>query len=181
MWQFKYFDINEKTAEILTRCQYLTYKGFCFNKGLYNRYMVIYMENQELRIIFSHIVKFDESALRNIEQNYKKDMCSEVQSKIIQGITKIICEFINIPELAMKGAALKALREWESLNDTSINAIAEMPIGKGLNAVKEIFNIGKRMIKEMVSTPKDKNENYIDISFERAFKFFLEYYYQHQH
>lgn len=133
-----------------------------------------------MRIIISQVVKFDESAIQNIEQNYKKAMCSEGQSKLIRGITKIICEFINIPELAMKGAALNALREWESSNNISVNAIANMPTGKSLNAVKEIFSIGKRIIKEITSTPKEKNEILIDISFERAFKFFLDYYYQHQ-
>ena len=133
-----------------------------------------------MRIIFSYVVNFDENALKNIEQVYEKDTCSEVQSKLIRGITKIICDFINIPELAMKGTALKALREWEIKNNSSINTIADMPIGKGLNAVKEIFSIGKKMVKKMVSDPKDKNEILIDISFEKAFKFFLDYYCRNQ-
>ena len=133
-----------------------------------------------MRFIFSYVINFDESALKNIEQVYKKDACSEVQSNLIRGITKIICDFINIPELAMKGTALKALREWEIKNNNSITAIADMPIGKGLNAVKEIFSIGKKMVKELVSDPKDKNENLIDIAFEKAFKFFLDYYYRNQ-
>ena len=142
--------------------------------------MISYLENKELRFIFSYVINFDESALRNIEQVYKKDICSEVQSNLIRGITKIICDFINIPELAMKGTALKALRKWEIKNNSIINAIADMPIGKGLNAVKEIFCIGKKMVKEMLSDPKDKNEILIDISFEKAFKFFLDYYYRNQ-
>lgn len=133
-----------------------------------------------MRFIFSYVINFNESALKNIEQVYEKDACSEVQSNLIRGITKIICDFINIPELAMKGIALKALREWEIKNNRSINAIADMPIGKGLNAVKEIFSIGKKMVKEMVSDPKDINEILIDISFEKAFKFFLDYYCRYQ-
>ena len=142
--------------------------------------MISYLENKELRIIFSYTVNFDEIALKNIERDYRKDTCSKVQSNLIRGITKIICDFINIPELAMKGIALKALREWEIKNNRSINAIADMPIGKGLNAVKEIFSIGKKMVKEMVSDPKDINEILIDISFEKAFKFFLDYYCRYQ-
>lgn len=133
-----------------------------------------------MRFIFSYVINFDESALKNIEQVYEKDACSEVQSNLIRGITKIICDFIDIPELAMKGIALKALREWEIKNNIIINAIADMPIGKGLNAVKEIFSIGKKMLKEMVSDPKDINEILIDISFEKAFKFFLDYYCRYQ-
>lgn len=134
-----------------------------------------------MRIIISQVVKFEESALKTIEQDYKKNVCSEAQAKLIRGITQIICEFISIPEQAMKGAALNALREWESINDKNVSKIADMPIGKRLNAVKEIFSIGKRIVKKMASNPKDKNENLIDISFERAFRFFLDYFYQHQH
>jgi hypothetical protein len=157
-----------------------TKKGFYFNKSLYNKYSISFLENKGLRIIFSYTINFDEIALKNIERDYQKDKCSEVQSKLIKGITKIICEFINIPVLAMKDTALKALREWEIRNKCSINAIADMPVGKGLNAVKEIFSIGKKMVKKMVSDPKDKNEILIDISFEKAFKYFLGYYSRNQ-
>jgi hypothetical protein len=156
-------------------------KGFCFNKSLNNKYLISYLENKELRIIFSYTINFDESALKNIEQVYKKGACSEVHSNLIRGITKIICDFINIPELAMKGTALKALREWEIINKSAIIKIADMPINKALNAVKEIFSIGKIMIKELVSDPKDKNEILIDIAFEKAFKFFLDYYHKYQY
>lgn len=169
--------IYEKSIEILANCLNFTEKGLCFNKSLYNRYSISYLENKGLRIIFSYTIDFDEVALKNIKRDYQKDKCSEVQSKLIKGITKIICDFINIPVLAMKGTALKALKEWEIRNNCSINVIADMPIGKGLNAVKEIFSIGKKMVKKMVSDPKDKNENLIDISFEKAFKYFLGYYY----
>ncbi|MFX0082258.1 MAG: hypothetical protein ACFE94_10955 [Candidatus Hodarchaeota archaeon] len=133
-----------------------------------------------MRIIFLYTINFDEVALKNIERDYQKDKCSEVQSKLIMGITKIICDFINIPVLAMKVTALKALKEWETRNNCSITAISGMPVGKRLNAVKEIFSIGKKMVKNMVSDPKEKNEILIDISFEKAFKYFLGYYSRNQ-
>ncbi|MFX1279462.1 MAG: hypothetical protein ACFFA3_08595 [Promethearchaeota archaeon] len=132
-------------------------------------------------IIISQAVKFDQIALKSIEQDYKRDLFSGTYSKLIRGLSKIICEFIDIPELAMKGIALKALREWESLYNNSIEKIAVMPISKRLNAIKEIFSIGKGFIKDIVSNPKDKDENLIDISFERAFRFFLSYYSQQKH
>jgi hypothetical protein len=133
-----------------------------------------------LSIIISQGVKFDESALKSIELEYKRNICSEIESKLIRGITKIICGFLYIPELAMNGAALNAVKEWESINNVSVNKIADMPIGKSLNALKEIFTIGKRIIKELATSPKKKSEDLIDISFERAFRFFLEYYNKNQ-
>lgn len=132
-------------------------------------------------IIISQAVKFDQIALKSIEQDYKRDLFLVMHSKLIRGLSKIICEFIDIPELAMKCIALKALREWESLYNNSIEKIAVMPISKRLNAIKEIFSIVKGIIKDMVSNPKDKDENLIDISFERAFRFFLSYHSQQKH
>ncbi|MHA2281339.1 MAG: hypothetical protein ACXAC5_10840 [Promethearchaeota archaeon] len=138
--------------------------------------MIKYLENNGLRIIFTYKVQFDEEALRSSEENYINVEVTKRQLKLIRGISNIICEFINIPELAMNATAWNALREWQIRNNMSIVEIQKMPKGKGLNAVKEIFTIGKRMVKEMVKDPIKRNENIIDIVFEKAFMFFLEYY-----
>ncbi len=83
-------------------------------------------------------------------------------------------------KLPMKATTWNALREWQVVNNISIAEIPKMPIGKGLNAVKEIFSIGKRMVKEMVKDPIERNKIIIDIMFEKAFMFFLEYYGQNR-
>ncbi len=133
-----------------------------------------------MRIIFTYTVQFDEEALRSSEEHYINVEVTKRQLKLIRGISKIICEFINIPELPMKATAWNALREWQVINNMSITEIPKMPIGKGLNAVKEIFSIGKRMVKEMVKDPIERNEIIIDIVFEKAFMYFLEYYNQNR-
>jgi len=133
-----------------------------------------------LGIIFTYTIQFDEEALKSSEEHYTNVELTKRQSKLIRGISKIIREFINIPELPMKATAWNALREWQIKSNTSITEIPKMAIGKSLNAVKEIFSIGKRMVKEMVKEPTEKNENIIDIVFEKAFMFFLEYYSQNR-
>jgi pyruvate formate-lyase activating enzyme-like uncharacterized protein len=133
-----------------------------------------------LRIIFTYTVQFDEEALKSSEEHYINVEVTTRQLRLIRGISNIICEFINIPELAMNATAWNALREWQIKHDRSLAEISKMPIGKGLNAVKEIFSIGKRMVKEMVKDPIQRNENIIDIVFEKAFMFFLEYYSQNR-
>ncbi|GAG79620.1 unnamed protein product [marine sediment metagenome] len=129
-----------------------------------------------MRIIFTYTVQFDEEALKSSGEHYINVEVTKRQLKLIRGISKIICEFLNIPELPMKATAWNALREWQIKNNMSIAKIPKMPIGKGLNAVKEIFCIGKRIVKEMVKDHKEKNEIIIDIVFEKAFMIFLEYY-----
>ncbi|MFW9822617.1 MAG: hypothetical protein ACFFE4_06765 [Candidatus Thorarchaeota archaeon] len=129
-----------------------------------------------MRIIFIYTVQFDEEALKSSEKHYKTVNVTKKQMRLINAISKIICEFINIPEIPMKATVWNALREWQIKNGMSIAEIPKMPIGKGLNAVKEIFSIGKRMVKEMVKDRVARNENIIDVVFEKAFMFFLEYY-----
>ena len=75
----------------------------------------------------------------------------------------------------MKGIAWNALREWQIRNNMTISEIAELPIGKRLNTIKEIFCIGNKMLKTMLKQPKSRNEIIIDIAFEKAFKLFLNY------
>jgi hypothetical protein len=133
-----------------------------------------------LRIIFTYTVQFNEEALKSSEEHYINVEVTKRQLKLIRGISKIICGFINIPELPMKAIAWNALREWKIMNNMSIGEIPKMPIGTGLNAVKEIFIIGKRMVKEMIIDPDVKKEIIIDAAFEKAFRLFLDYYSQNR-
>jgi len=138
------------------------------------------LENNGLSIIFSYVVNFDEEALRSIEEDYFKLKTNEKHLRLIRSISQIICEFLNIPELSMKGTSSRALREWQLKNGIPVAEIPKMPTGRALNAVKEIFNIGKRIVKKMVSESKERSDLIIDIAFEKAFKYFLEYYSQNR-
>jgi hypothetical protein len=129
-----------------------------------------------LRIIFTYTVQFDEEALKSSEEHYRNVQVTKRQLKLIRGISTIICEFLNIPKLPMMATSWNALREWQITNNMSITEIPKMPKGKGLNAVKEIFSIGKRMVKEMVKDPIERNKIIIDVVFEKAFMYFLDHY-----
>lgn len=128
-----------------------------------------------MRIILSYIISFNKEALKNTEQAYEKVKFTPEQSKLIQELSNFLYEIIKISELALKGTTWKALREWLIKNKKTIAEIADMPIEKRLNAIKEIFCIGNRILKGMLKQPKDKNGIIIDIAFEKAFKHFLNY------
>jgi hypothetical protein len=121
-------------------------------------------------------VQFDEEALKSSAEHYLSVQVTKRQLMLIRGISNIICEFLTIPKLAMKATAWNALREWQIKNNNSIAEIPKMPKGKGLNAVKEIFSIGKRMVKEMVKVPIERNTIIIDVVFEKAFMYFVDHY-----
>ncbi len=135
--------------------------------------MIFKIENNGLRFIFSHTIEFDENALKISEDTLKINV-SESEKKLINGISRVLGEFINIPDLTMKGIAYKALKKWQITNHSTILEISNMPIGRGLNAVKEIFRIYKEILKKTLIDPHNKNKNIIDITFENAFKKILE-------
>lgn len=55
-----------------------------------------------------------------------------------------------------------------------------MPIGRKLNAIKEMFNIGKKKLKSALTEPKKKSEIIIDIAFEKVFKSYMKNINEHQ-
>ncbi len=117
-------------------------------------------------------------ALKNTGSKYEKVKYTPEQSKLIDEISKVLCIIIQIPEIAMKGIVWNALREWQLKNKKTIAEISKLSIARRLNAVKEIFYQGNKILKSMLKQPKSKNEIFLDIAFEKAFKYYLNYIYQ---
>ncbi|MEE9377270.1 MAG: hypothetical protein V3V33_04455 [Candidatus Lokiarchaeia archaeon] len=128
-----------------------------------------------MNIILSYTINFDLEVLKDTEEVYEKVNLTLEQTKIIHDISRFISQIIKLPEIAIKAITWNAIREWQIRNNKTIAEIRELPIGKRLNAVKEIFCIGNKMLKTMLMQPKDKSEIIIDIAFEKAFKLFLNY------
>lgn len=128
-----------------------------------------------MSIILSYTINFDLEALKDTEEVYEKVNLTLEQTKIIRDISRFISQIIKLPDIAIKAITWNAIREWQIRKNKTIAEIRELPIGKRLNAVKEIFCIGNKMLKTMLKQPKDKSEIIIDIAFEKAFKLFLNY------
>ncbi len=114
-------------------------------------------------------------ALKTTEAEYIKVKYTPDQSKLIQEISTFLSIIIQIPETAIKGIVWNALREWQVKNNKTIADIAKLPITRRLNAVKEIFLLGNKILKSMLKQPESKNEIILDIAFEKAFKYYLNY------
>lgn len=112
-------------------------------------------------------------ALKTTEAEYIKVKYTPDQSKLIQEISTFLSIIIQIPKTAIKGIVWNALREWQLKNNKTIAEIAKLPIARRLNAVKEIFLLGNKILKSMLKQPESKNEIILDIAFEKAFKYYL--------
>ena len=123
----------------------------------------------------TYALNFNKEEISSIQIDYAKINFKPEQLKLVTTISKLICEQISIPQLAMRATTWFALSEWQKKKNELISEIATMSVTNKLIATKEIFNIGKERLKEMLSDPKEQSEILLDIVFERAFKYYLDH------
>ncbi|MFX1391822.1 MAG: hypothetical protein ACFE9Z_17290 [Promethearchaeota archaeon] len=117
-------------------------------------------------------------ALKDTEGVYEKVNLTTEEAKILNEISRFLSQIIKLPDTVTKTITWNAIQEWQIRNNKTIAYIRELPIGKRLNTIKEMFCIANKMLKTMLKQPKDKSELIIDIAFEKAFKLFLNYIYK---
>ncbi|MFW9988305.1 MAG: hypothetical protein ACFFC3_06595 [Candidatus Odinarchaeota archaeon] len=131
--------------------------------------------------MLSHNINFNLEALKDTEEGYEKVNPTIEETKIINEISRFLSQNIRLSNSITKAITWNAIREWQIRNNKNVAYIRELSIGKRLNAIKEMFCIGNKMLKTMLKQPKDKSEIIIDIAFEKAFKLFLNYSYKNNY
>jgi len=123
----------------------------------------------------TYALNFNKEEISSRQIDYARVNFKPEQQKLIKIISNLVCEQIEIPELAMRCITWYAITDWQKMKDKPISEIANMEISEKLTTFKEIFNIGKIRLKEMLSYPKEESELLLDIAFERAFKYYLQH------
>ncbi len=119
-------------------------------------------------------IQFKEDAIRSIQRDYIQVKCNPLQLMLIKKISEAICEQIDIPILAIRAATWYALKEWQLKYNKSISELNSSDIKSKIIAGKDIFDIGKNILKQFLKEPKNENEIKLDIVYEKAFKIYLE-------
>lgn len=123
----------------------------------------------------TYALNFNKEEISSRQIDYARVNFKPEQQKLIKIISNLVCEQIEIPELAMRCITWYAITDWQKMKDKPISEITNMEITEKLTTFKEIFNIGKVRLKEMLSYPKEESELLLDIAFERAFKYYLQH------
>jgi len=123
----------------------------------------------------TYALNFNKEELSSIQIDYAKINFRPEQLSLIKTISKLICEQISIPPLAMRSTAWFALIEWQKMENKLISEIPNMSMADKLKATKKIFNFGKERLKTLLDYPKEQSEMLLDICFERAFKYYLDH------
>ena len=128
----------------------------------------------------TYALNFNKEKISSRQIDYARVNFKPEQQKLIKIISSLVCEQIEIPELAMRCITWYAITDWQKMKDKPISEIANMEISEKLTTFKEFFNIGKVRLKEMLLYPKEQSELLLDIAFERAFKYYLQHIYRTQ-
>ena len=117
-------------------------------------------------------VGINQESLEQSIEDYKKIQLTPEQKLITETIANDLGEFLEIPEMVRKVLTWKSQQEWQLINNKTISDILDMPTNDRIVAVKELFNIGKKNLKDVLSNRKEQ-ELYVDIAFEKAYKLYL--------
>ena len=123
----------------------------------------------------TYALNFNKKEISSRQIDYARVNFRPEQQKLIKLISNLVCEQIKIPELEMRCTTWYAINDWQKKNNKSISEIVNMEIPEKLTTFKDLFNIGKVRLKEMLSYPKEQSELLLDIAFERAFKYYLQH------
>jgi len=123
----------------------------------------------------TYALNFNKEEISSRQIDYARVNFKPEQQKLIKTISNLVCDQIEIPELAMRCITWYAITDWQKMKDKPISEIDNMEITEKLTTFKELFNIGKLRLKEMLSYPKEQSELLLDIAFERAFKYYLQH------
>ncbi len=128
-----------------------------------------------MECILTYALNFNKDEIRRVQIDYARINFKPEELKLIKAITNLVCEQISIPELAMRSITWFTLNEWQTKHNMSATEIDNFSISDKLITFKEIFNIGRERLKDILAYPKNQSEILIDIAFERAFKLYLDY------
>ncbi len=120
-------------------------------------------------------LNFEKEAISTLELDYVKVQIRPEQLKLINELSNFISREIEVPVLVLKGTVWKALQEWQNRNNKAISEIIKMSKAQKIMAVKQIFNLGKDCMKNLLCFPKKEGEMLVDIIYEKSFKYYIEY------
>jgi hypothetical protein len=120
----------------------------------------------------TYAISINKEALNETIEDYKNVKFTPEQKVMIEKIATYVGEFLDIPEMVRKVLTWKSQHEWQLKYNKTIAEIINMPTNEKIVAVKELFTIGKKNLKNILSNRKEQ-ELLVDVAFERAYKLYL--------
>ncbi len=115
---------------------------------------------------------FKQEALDQSAADYSRLSIASEQRAIIEGITKIVVNFLDIPPVAMNGFSWKILKQWQIENQKTAKELAEMPAKERIEIVTMLFEKQRIILKQVL---KNKNDSHVvDKAFNATLKYYID-------
>jgi hypothetical protein len=113
---------------------------------------------------------FQPDKIKQSEQDFSKLKLAPDQIQIVEGVAKLLCRYIDMSELAMKGFISLMIKEWQVESRMSI---AELSAAEPEIRLKNMHRMFMLLAEKLKSTLSKKNE---EISIGNEIKKAWEYY-----
>ena len=119
-------------------------------------------------------LKFDQVKVTQAEDDYKKLTISPDIRQFLEQSAQLIQNFIQLPVMAIRGNAWYSIKTWQKKYKKSIVEIAKMSPAERLNTAKELFDIGKERMMNMLVKPEEQKE-LLDEAYEKIWQAYQHY------
>jgi len=100
---------------------------------------------------------FHKDELKKAEEDFSKVQYKKNQRDIIISLSKVLCEYIPISDVAMRGFMSSSIREWQKKEGKTISDVIQMAPQDRANNVKEMFiNLANRLVKVLRTSDNEK-------------------------
>jgi hypothetical protein len=119
------------------------------------------------------VIKFKPTAEKELETDYHTVKLSAEQQRSIKMLSEILSERLPLSSMAIQGNARFTMRDWQEKNHTIAAKISEMPMEKKLQVAKEITDLGKERMKNLLAFP-ERHQELIDSAYDDAWKMYVD-------
>lgn len=119
-------------------------------------------------------VKFDQKAITDAEEAYKKIEMAPEQKEIVEGIAKILCKFVPVTEMSMKGFISFVFRDYQLKEKTHVASISSMTPAERVSTVTTLFRMLKDRLNKVLWNKTDEEK--ISDAVDKALDFYKKTY-----
>ena len=113
---------------------------------------------------------FRDSEVEQVEKDFEKITLAPEQRGIVEGIAKIMAQFVPISEIALRGFIWKAITEWQVNSNRTLDELSTSEPKERLEVVKIMFTSAEKDLKKVLRNKSD--ESTITNAIEKGFNYY---------
>ena len=118
------------------------------------------------------VLTWNERVVNEAEEEYSRLQVAPAQTQIVVLMADLLCSFIPLKKLAMKGFAWRAIIKWQKDNHRPLTDLETIPPAQRLSAAKDIFANLEASLKAVLHNKE--RESIISEAMSKAMKFYKE-------